>query len=110
MGLSVHPWSKFEKVGYLLQGISPGILEASKNAIIADVQGLQKNFSDAMRQCKNYMYTTGNPNGSNENNSNISATSGDCGGRCGGGRYAGGGCHGEIGGGGRGGAGGRRSK
>ena len=31
MGLLVHPWSEFEKVGYLLQGISPGILEASKN-------------------------------------------------------------------------------
>ena len=40
MGLSVYPWSEFEKVGYLLQGIYPGILEASKKAILADGQGL----------------------------------------------------------------------
>ena len=40
MGLSVHPWSEFENVCYLLQGISPGILEASKKAIIADGQVL----------------------------------------------------------------------
>ena len=52
MGLLVHPWSEFEKVGYLLQGISPGILEASKNAILAYGQGLRKNFADAVRQCK----------------------------------------------------------
>ena len=40
IGLSVHPWLEFEKVGYLLQGISSGILEANNNAILADVQGL----------------------------------------------------------------------
>ena len=58
MGLSVHPWSEFEKVGYLLQGIYPGILEANKNAILADGQGLRKNLADAVRQCKYYMETT----------------------------------------------------
>ena len=52
MGLSVYPWSEFEKVGYLLQGIYPGILEAIKNAILADGQGLRKNFADDVRQCK----------------------------------------------------------
>ena len=40
MGLLVHPWLEFEKVGYLLQGISSGNMEASKNAILADGQGL----------------------------------------------------------------------
>ena len=110
MGLSVHPWSELEKVGYLLQDISLGILEASKNAIIADGQGLQKNFADAMHQCKDYMETTGNANGSNGNNRNISAINGDRGGCGGGGHYPGRGSHGGRGGGGRGGAGGRRPK
>ena len=90
MGLSVHPWSEFEKVGYLLQGIYPGILEASKNAILADGQGLQKNFADAVRQCKDYMETTGNSNGSNGNNCNIYYINGDRVGRGRGGRYPGG--------------------
>ena len=89
MGLSVHPWSEFDKVGYLLQGISPGIMEASKNAIIADGQGLRNNFADTMRQCKDYMDTTGNANGSNQKNRSISAINGDRGGRGGGGHYAG---------------------
>ena len=110
MGLSVHPWSEFKKVGYLLQGISPGILEASKNAILADGQGLRNNFADAVRQCKDYMESTGNRNGINENNCNISAINGDSGGRGRGGRYPGGGSHGGRGGGGRGGAGRRRPK
>ena len=110
IGLLVHPWSEFEKVGYLLQGIYPGILEAIKNAILADGQGLQKNFADAVRQCKDYMETTGNADGSNGNNCNISAINGDHGGRGGGGRYPGRGSHGGRGGGGLGGAGGRRLK
>ena len=110
MGLSVHPWSEFKKFGYLLQGISPGILEDSKNAILSDVQGLRKKFADAVRQCKDYMETTGNANVITGNNSNISATSGDRGGRGGGGRYAGRGSHGGCGGGGLGGAGRRRPK
>ena len=110
MGLSVHPWSEFEKVGYLLQGISSGILEASKNTILADGQGLRKNFADAVRQCKDYMETTGNANGSNGNNCNISAINGYRGGRGGGGRYPGGGSHGRRGDGGRGGSGGCRPK
>ena len=63
-----------------------------------------------MRQCKDYMETTGNANGSNGNNRNISAINGDRGGRGGGGRYPGGGYHGRRGGCGRGGAGGRRPK
>ena len=100
MGLSVHPWSNFEKVGNLLQVISPGIMEASKNAILADGQGLRKNFADAVRQCKDYMDNTGNVNGSNGNNRNISAINDDRGGRGGGGCYPGGGSHGGRGGGG----------
>ena len=55
MGLSVYPWSEFEKVGYLLQGIYPGILEAIKNATLSDGQGLRKNFADDVRQCKDYI-------------------------------------------------------
>ena len=85
-------------------------MEASKNAILADGQGLRKNFADAVRQCKDYMETTGNTNGSIGNNRNISAINDDHGGRGGGGRYPGGGSHGGRGGGGRGGAGGRRPK
>ena len=50
MSLLVYPWSEFEKVGYLLQGIYPGILEAIKNAILADGQGLRKNFADDVHQ------------------------------------------------------------
>ena len=89
IGLLVHPWSEFEKFGYLLQGISPGILEASKNSILADGQGLRKNFAEAVRQCKDYMDTTGNVNGSNANNRNISPINSDRGGRDGGGCYPG---------------------
>ena len=37
MGLSVHPWSDFEKVGYLLQVISPCILEAIKNVSVSSL-------------------------------------------------------------------------
>ena len=81
MDREAHPWSEFEKVGYLPQGIYPGIMEASKNAILADEQGLRKNFADAVRQCKDYMETTGNATGSNQNNRNISAINGDRGGR-----------------------------
>ena len=98
--LLVHPWLESEKVGYLLQVIFPGILEARKNAILADGQGLRKNFADAVRQCKDYMETTGNVNDSNGNNCNISAINGDCGGRGGGGRYPGRGSRGGRGGGG----------
>ena len=65
IGLSVHPWSEFKKVGYLLQGIYPGILEVNKNTILADGLGLRNNFADAVHQCKDYMETTGNANGSN---------------------------------------------
>ena len=93
MGLPLHPWLEFEKVGYLIQGIYPGILEASKNAILADGQVLRNNFADAVRQCKDYMETTGNVNGSNQNNRDISAINGDRRGRGGGGRYPGGGSH-----------------
>ena len=81
MGLLVHPCLEFKKVGYLLQGISPGILEASKNAILVDGQGLRKNFADAVPQCKDYMETTGNVNGSNQNNRDIFTINGDRGGR-----------------------------
>ena len=52
-------------------------MEASKNAILADGQGLRKNFDDAMRQCKDYMETTGNANNSNAKNRNISSINGD---------------------------------
>ena len=110
MGLLIHPWLKFKKVGYLLQCLSPGIMEASKNAILSDVKGIRKNFADAVRQCKDYIETTGNANVSAGKNRNIYATSGNQGGHGGGGRYAGGGCHGGRGGGGQGGAGGRRPK
>ena len=56
------------------------------------------------------METTGNANGSNGNNHNISAINSDRRGRGGGGHYTGGGSHGGRGGGGRGGAGGRRPR
>ena len=59
-------------------------MEASKNAILDDGQGIRKNFADAVRQCKDYMETTGNANSINGNNRNTSAINGDRGGRGGG--------------------------
>ena len=78
------------------------ILDASKNAILADGQGLRKNFADAVRQCKDYMENTGNANVSNQNNRNISAINGDREGHGRGGRYPDRGSHGGRGGGGQG--------
>ena len=85
-------------------------MEARKNAILADGQVLRKNFADAVRQCKDYMETTGNSNDSNGNNFNISAINGDSRGRGGGGYYPDGGFHGGRGGCGKGVVGGRRPK
>ena len=72
-GLDVHGYSEFDKVGYLLQGIQPGHLEASKNSILADGQGLRVNFDRAVRHIRDYMESTGNANESTGNNHNISA-------------------------------------
>ena len=75
-------------------------MEASKNAILVDGQGLRRNFADTVRQCKDYMDTTGNANGSNGKNCNISAINGERGERGGGGHYPGVRYHGGRGGGG----------
>ena len=41
LGHDVSPWSKYEKIGHLLNGIADGILNASKNTIISDPNGLR---------------------------------------------------------------------
>ena len=47
LGHVVTQWTKYKKVGYLLNGISKGVLESSKRAIISDQASLRSNFASA---------------------------------------------------------------
>ena len=47
LGHVVTQWTKYKKVGYLLNGISEEILKASKCAILSDQAGLRSNFASA---------------------------------------------------------------
>ena len=49
LGHVVTQWNKYEKVGYLLNGISEGVLKAGKCAILDEQAGLRSNFSSDTR-------------------------------------------------------------
>ena len=79
MGHDVSPWSKYEKIGHLLNGISDVILDASNNAIISDPNGLRSNFAKCSRCISDFLESTDTSNSGN--NRNISEASGDSNGR-----------------------------
>ena len=79
LGNDVLTWSEYEKIGLLLNGISDVILDASKNSIIGDPNGLRSNFVKCSFHISVFLEST---DGSNSgNNRNISQVSGDSNGR-----------------------------
>ena len=75
----VSPWSEYEKVGHLLNGIADGILNASNNTIISDPNGLWSNFAKCYYHISNFIESATASNlGENRN---VYELSGDCSGR-----------------------------
>ena len=75
----VSPWSEYEKVGHLLNGIADGILNASNNTIISDPNGLWSNFAKGYYHISNFIESATASNlGENRN---VYELSGDCSGR-----------------------------
>ena len=93
-GADIHAFSEYDKASYLLRGIHDKSLDACMNAIIADGDGLRKNFDHAVRHFRDYFETTRNSNNSSLNNRNISAVGGQHG-RGGGGSSSGRGFQGK---------------
>ena len=54
----VNQWTKYEKVGYLLNGISKGVLEVSKGTTLADQSGLLSNFPSATQYVMDFIERT----------------------------------------------------
>ena len=74
LGHDVSPWSKYEKVGHLLNGIANGILDVSKNAIISEPNGLRLNFAKCSLHISDFLESTTASNlGKNRNISEVSA-------------------------------------
>ena len=74
LGHDVSPWSKYKKVGHLLNGIADGILNASNNTIISDHNGLWSNFSKCSRHISDFLESTAASNSGK--NLNISEVNG----------------------------------
>ena len=69
----VSPWSEYEKVGHLLNGIADGILDSIKNVIISDPNGLWSNFYDCSRHISDFIESTTASNlEKNRNNYEVS--------------------------------------
>ena len=75
LGHDVSPWSKYEKIGHLLNGIADSILDARKNAIISDPSRLRSNFAKFSRHISDFLDSTTKSNSGK--NHNISEVSGD---------------------------------
>ena len=92
-GVAIYAFNKYDKVSYLLTGIQDRKLDACKNTIIDDGDGLQKNFKCAVRHIRDYLENTRDSNTSSANNRNISVVGGH-GGHGGGGLSSGRGSNG----------------
>ena len=75
LGHDVSPWSQYYKFFHLLNGISDSILDASKNAIISDLNGLRSNFAKFYCRISDFLESTAASNSGN--NRNVSDISGD---------------------------------
>ena len=76
LGRVVTQWTKYDKLGYLLNGISKVILKASKCAILADQSGLRSKFASYTRYVMEFIESTSTA--SSGNNRTISEVRGDC--------------------------------
>ena len=76
LGRVVTQFTEYDKVGYLLNGISEGSLEAIKCAILSDQAGLRLNFASATRYVMEFIESTSAA--SSDNTRNIYEVRGDC--------------------------------